>query len=187
MKKFYTEQEFVEVYKSEKEKIILYLLKFVKNKVDAEDICNEAFQKAWTRILQEQKSEIENLKSYIYKAARNISVTFLKMKNRFPINENFLEENLKGCSESDFSEENFNNLMENEVNESLICNANNLCEALEKLPAEQRRCIELFFFDKKSYKEIAEITGYSEKNVKSYMQNGKRNLGNLLKPFLENE
>ncbi|WP_257667893.1 RNA polymerase sigma factor [Parapedobacter tibetensis] len=47
---------------------------------------------------------------------------------------------------------------------------------LEKLPEKQKRSIDLFFMDEKCYKEIAEMTGYSLKDVKSYIQNGKRNL-----------
>lgn len=53
-------------------------------------------------------------------------------------------------------------------------------EALEKgltqIPAEQRQCLELFYLHQKSYKEIADITGYDLNKIKSYLQNGKRNL-----------
>lgn len=49
-------------------------------------------------------------------------------------------------------------------------------DAVAELGDEQRKCIHLFFYDNKSYKEIASETGYSEKQVKSYLQNGKRNL-----------
>jgi RNA polymerase sigma-70 factor (ECF subfamily) len=52
---------------------------------------------------------------------------------------------------------------------------------LEQLPDNQKRCIHLFYYEQKCYQEIAEITGYSLKNVKSYLQNGKRNLQIRLK------
>lgn len=48
--------------------------------------------------------------------------------------------------------------------------------AIKTLGEDQRRCIELFYFGDKSYREIAVITGFSEKEVKSHLQNGKRNL-----------
>jgi len=51
-----------------------------------------------------------------------------------------------------------------------------LHNAIGKLSGEQRQCIELMYLDDKSYKEIVEITGYDLKKVKSYIQNGKRNL-----------
>ena len=58
-------------------------------------------------------------------------------------------------------------------------------EAILKLNQHQRTCINLFFFENKSYKEIVEITGLTDKQVKSYLQNGKRNLKILLTDFIE--
>ncbi|MCU0432313.1 MAG: sigma-70 family RNA polymerase sigma factor [Bacteroidia bacterium] len=49
-------------------------------------------------------------------------------------------------------------------------------QAVRSLGEEQRKCIELFYFGDKSYREIADLTGFSEKEVKSHLQNGKRNL-----------
>ncbi|WP_299354750.1 sigma-70 family RNA polymerase sigma factor [Mucilaginibacter sp.] len=46
----------------------------------------------------------------------------------------------------------------------------------EKLPAAQKVSIQLFYMDEKCYKEIVDDTGYSMNEVKSYIQNGKRNL-----------
>ena len=48
--------------------------------------------------------------------------------------------------------------------------------AINQLNSDQKTCIELFFFKNKSYVEITEITGFSLNDVKSYIQNGKRNL-----------
>jgi len=51
---------------------------------------------------------------------------------------------------------------------------------LEKLLEKQRRSVKLFFLEEKCYKEVAELTGYDVKEVKSYIQNGKRNLKNCM-------
>ncbi|HKK66862.1 MAG TPA: sigma factor-like helix-turn-helix DNA-binding protein, partial [Bacteroidales bacterium] len=51
-----------------------------------------------------------------------------------------------------------------------------LKEALSELKPEQKECVELFYYQDKSYVEIVSITGHSLKKVKSYLQNGKRNL-----------
>ena len=48
--------------------------------------------------------------------------------------------------------------------------------AIEELNKEQKQCVTLFYLDKKSYTQIADATGYSMMQVKSYIQNGKRNL-----------
>ena len=47
---------------------------------------------------------------------------------------------------------------------------------MEKLPAKQQICVRKFFIDEQSYKEIADLSGFSLKLVKSCIQNGKRNL-----------
>ena len=51
-----------------------------------------------------------------------------------------------------------------------------LRNGIENLKEEQRNCIELFYFENKSYQEICSYTGYSIMQVKSFLQNGKRNL-----------
>jgi RNA polymerase sigma-70 factor (ECF subfamily) len=53
-------------------------------------------------------------------------------------------------------------------------------KAIDKLGDEQRSCIQLFFFQNKSYKDIVEMTPFTEKQVKSFLQNGKRKLKILL-------
>lgn len=51
-----------------------------------------------------------------------------------------------------------------------------LNDCIERLKEEQRECIRLFYFDNKCYYEISDILKIDEKRVKSYLQNGKRNL-----------
>ena len=46
----------------------------------------------------------------------------------------------------------------------------------EPVNDEQRQCVTLFYLEKRSYNEIADTTGFSLMQVKSYIQNGKRNL-----------
>ena len=54
--------------------------------------------------------------------------------------------------------------------------------ALEQLNEPQKRCVSLFYLKKKSYQEISDETGFSLMKVKSYIQNGKRNLRLLMEP-----
>lgn len=51
-----------------------------------------------------------------------------------------------------------------------------LHKAIDDLNEGQRQCIRLFYFERMSYEEIAETTGQNLKQVKSHLQNGKRNL-----------
>ena len=59
--------------------------------------------------------------------------------------------------------------------------------AITKLNDEQRICIESFYLQKKSYLDISEETNYSIGEVKSYVQNGKRNLKIIMEKQQKNE
>ncbi len=48
--------------------------------------------------------------------------------------------------------------------------------AIKKLNGEQQICIEMLYLQNKSYRDVADITGFTMKQVKSHIQNGKRNL-----------
>jgi RNA polymerase sigma-70 factor (ECF subfamily) len=55
-----------------------------------------------------------------------------------------------------------------------------LLSAMEQLGESQRKCIELFYLEEISYKEVSIMTGLSMNEVKSHIQNGKRNLRIIL-------
>ncbi len=69
-------------------------------------------------------------------------------------------------------------LLENERSYELMT------EALTELNREQHQCVTLFYLEKKSYSEICKTTGFSMMQVKSYIQNGKRNLKILIEKKL---
>ena len=60
-----------------------------------------------------------------------------------------------------------------------------MTESLGELNNEQKQCVTLFYLEKKSYQQIAHNTGFSLMQVKSYIQNGKRNLKLLLEEKLK--
>ncbi len=64
----------------------------------------------------------------------------------------------------------------------LNANLDRLHDGLAMLSPAQRACISLFYLEQKSYADVASTTGYDLKQVKSYLQNGRRNL----KLFLQN-
>ena len=59
-----------------------------------------------------------------------------------------------------------------ELEQSLV----KLEKCIETLAAEQQHCVRLFYLQEKCYKEVAEETGFDLNQVKSNIQNGKRNL-----------
>ncbi|MET0465136.1 MAG: sigma-70 family RNA polymerase sigma factor, partial [Chitinophagaceae bacterium] len=57
--------------------------------------------------------------------------------------------------------------------------------SLKELNREQQQCVTLFYLQKKSYQEISDETGYTMMQVKSHIQNGKRNLKILIEKKLK--
>ncbi len=53
-------------------------------------------------------------------------------------------------------------------------------KALTDLNPFQKKCIEMFYLKNMTYNQIVELTGFSANEVKSHIQNGKRNLKMLL-------
>ncbi|UEG48624.1 sigma-70 family RNA polymerase sigma factor [Ferruginibacter lapsinanis] len=109
--------------------------------------------------------EVENFKGWLHTLARN----FCLMQLRSP-------KNLKTTEFSgDFMQSIENTHLTNEAfekEESFL----KLEDCLKRLPGDQQKTIELFFLQKKCYNEIAEMTGHDWNKVRSFIQNGKRNL-----------
>ena len=60
-----------------------------------------------------------------------------------------------------------------------------MTDALRELSPEQRQCVTLFYLQKKSYQEISDETRFTMMQVKSYIQNGKRNLKLMIEKRLK--
>lgn len=134
-------------------------MKYLKNGEEAKDAVQQIFLKAITELA---KYKVQYLKSWLYMIARNHCLMKLRDRNiLLPV-----EDRADLVSpETDRSE--------------LVLKENTLSlleASLTELNPEQQTCVTLFYLQKKSYQEIAETTGYSLLQVKSYIQNGKRNL-----------
>ena len=135
-------------------------LKYLKNESDAKDATLILFEK----LLEELKSkDVEKFSHWIYVVTRNHCLMILRKRSS--------------------DQRNFKAINGNEDPESEIAQVKlreikltRLEEAMNTLKDEQRRCIQHFYLEKMCYKQIAVKTGFSEKQVKSFIQNGKRNL-----------
>lgn len=152
-------------------------MKYLKNSTDAKDASQQVFEKA---ILEAQKYDIPYFKSWIYSVARNHCLMQLRSASFKPrILDEFPEE-LTTDSRSDHDIA--LNALSKEEEES------SLWQAIDQLNEEQSICIRLFYLKKLSYQEIQEKTGLSFQQVKSHIQNGKRNLRIILeKKYRNNE
>lgn len=136
-------------------------MKYLKNEEDAKDCVQQIFLKVISEV---QKYKVDYFKSWLYMIARNHCLMKIRdRQGKIPVE---LTDNLLTPEEA----YNKQNLVEKDRTLALIE------EGLHELNEEQKLCITLFYLNKKSYQEIADITGYNLLQVKSFIQNGKRNL-----------
>ena len=141
-------------------------MKYLKNEEEARDSVQQVFLK----VIQElRKYKVEYFKSWLYMVAKNHCLMKLREKQGKFMTGIDDRQMAQPDAETDRQA-----LMQNDQ-------ALELMElALKELHPEQQQCVTLFYLQKKSYQQISEETGYSMLQVKSYIQNGKRNLKILI-------
>ena len=142
--------------------------KYLMDKEESNDATMEIFEK----VLGDLKNHnISNFKSWLYTITRNYCNYKLRKRKTTDVFENENEKNKKI-------------FMEFSSVDTLVDEKENQFQTLESAIAQlkqcQQECLRLFYYDNKSYRQIAESTGYSESQVKSHIQNGKRRLKILL-------
>ena len=140
-------------------------MKYLKNEELARDSVQQIFLKAITEL---QKYRVEYFKSWIYMVAKNHCLMQLRDKP----GKNTIE--VKDSIPAETDETDKERLLLNEKTYEYMG------EALKELNADQQLCVTLFYMEKKSYQQITEQTGYSMMQVKSHIQNGKRNMRILI-------
>lgn len=134
-------------------------LKYLNNTMEAEDRAMMIFEKLPSKFL---KHEIANLKSWLYVLTKNECFMYLrKIKGKYV--ESLIPEILKDETNNENAEE---KELQLEMMETIMLD----------LKPEQKEVLELFYYKNKSYDEIAEIKNWTNMQVKSAIQNGKRNL-----------
>lgn len=142
-------------------------IKYLKNEDDAQDVVMQIFEKLSTDL---KKHKIEFFKSWLYTYSKNMCLMELRKKSvKLKKDIELQESNILFM---DSGEDHHLNTKADEKENAIL----QLESALSSLSKEQKQCVILFYYKNKSYNEIVDITGYDTNAVKSYIQNGKRNL-----------
>ena len=130
-------------------------MKYMKNKFDAEDIMMNIFEILPKKIMNHN---IKNFKSWLYMVTKNECLMLLRKKG--PVTTDLVEVLSSTIDETD----------QLEIKISVLEKEIDLLNDIQKV------CIRLFYLERKSYNQIVELTQIDLKQVKSALQNGKRNL-----------
>ncbi len=137
-------------------------MKYLQNEEEAKDAVQQVFLKALEEI---PKYEISFFKSWIYMVTKNYCLMKIRnSKGKYPVE---FTDQLTSIADE---EKNIETLLKEDLTFDIME------KALHELNSEQKICIDLFYMQKKTYQETAEKTGFTMMQVKSYIQNGKRNL-----------
>lgn len=139
-------------------------LKYLADRSDAQDAVMQIFEKLVTEI---PKHEVRNFKSWLYVLTKNHC--FMELRAR-----KSEEKSLEGLKSEQLFMESGEELHPLDREDLKIEEV--LKECIDNLKREQKACIELFYYQKLCYREIARQLRMEEKKVKSFLQNGKRNL-----------
>jgi RNA polymerase sigma factor (sigma-70 family) len=137
-------------------------MKYLNNEEEAKDCVQQVFLKAITEL---QKYKVDYFKSWLYMVAKNHCL--MKIRNahgRHPV---------ELTDAITLNEDEAQLRLELQEKDKAL---DLLQQGLQELNEEQKQCVTLFYLEKKSYQQICEATGFSMLQVKSYIQNGKRNL-----------
>ncbi len=169
-----TDQELLHLYKQSREaEVVGYLftrytslvygvcLKYLKNREEAQDATMNIFEKLLTILLNH---EVTHFKSWLFVTTRNHCLMHLRAQTGKQTEE--LSPLIMESSHAAHLDD------EPDWEGNLV----KLENCIGKLIDEQQRCVRLFFLQQKCYQEISTETNYTLKQVKSYLQNGKRNL-----------
>ena len=135
-------------------------LKYLKDEESAKDAVMGIFEDL---IIKAKKHEIKQFRSWVYVLGRNYCLMQLRAGKGHE--ELSLDEVMESAP---FLHPEENNNKEEALSALERC--------MQKLNDGQRQSVQLFYLEEKCYKEVVELTGYSMNDVKSYLQNGRRNL-----------
>jgi RNA polymerase sigma-70 factor (ECF subfamily) len=136
-------------------------LKYLKQPETAKDAVMQIFEELVAKL---PKHEVDNFKSWLYTLAKNYCLMQLRMPKNLKTTE------FKPDSMQLEEEVHLNGIQLKEEN------LQKLERCLQTLSIEQKKAVELFYLQNKCYKEIAEATGIDWNKVRSFIQNGRRNL-----------
>ena len=162
---------FAELYTRFVPKLYGLCLKYLADREAARDAVMDIFQQLPEKIAQ---YEIANFNSWLYSVAKNHCFSRLKKENQvyFVKIEDAVVENDTFFSHNDKPQS------EEEMEALEYC--------IETLTDEQKTSVKLFYLENRSYADICDMTGFALSKVKSYIQNGKRNLKSCILKVLKN-
>ena len=157
------------------DKIYGFVYNMVRNDMDAEEITQDVFVKAY-RNLDRFKGDAK-FTTWLFSIAHNTTASYYRKKR---IQTNSLEDDSPAMGHESQMETSIESLKKEERDRFIH-------QAMEKMAPQQRMLIQLFYLDELSIKEIEDISGLNAGTIKTGLMRGRNRLYTLLQDILENE
>lgn len=149
-------------------------IKYLKDQTSAQDATQQVFEKVIKEVV---KYEIPYFKSWLYSVAKNQCLMQLRNSSTK------IHYTAKEIDDLELTSEDDSGL---KLREYLLQDKLEILhESLQNLNKDQSICIDLFYLQKLSYREIENKTGLTFQQIKSNIQNGKRNLRMMLETKMQ--
>lgn len=168
LEKFRETEELIflgELYQRHSEMVYYVCLRYFQDAEKSKDAVMQIFEHLINKV---NKQPIQDFPKWLYVVSKNHCLMDLRASK------NKIEVPLADFVEFSLS------LHQDEYAQDKEQQLTQLERCMDSLPEKQKVSIDLFFLHEKCYLEVVETTGYSMKEVKSYIQNGKRNLKNCM-------
>ena len=158
------------LYERYAELIYAWCLRYLGTPERAEDAGAEVFTVLLERL---PKHEVSNFRSWLQTVVRNHCLMQLRREHRDPVQQHAPLESVVQSAD-----------WQHLLDEPSDTDTRGLHHCMKQLNDEQRRCIRLFYLQEgESYRSIAERLNLSIGQVRSHLQNGRRNLGQCLERY----
>lgn len=158
-----------ELYERYMDMVYAVCFKYLRDEEESKDAVMQLFEQLISDL---HRHDIQHFKSWLYSVARNHCLMHLRSKEsalqKVSVNEH--------DPDDERLQERYLTVVTDDEDADLAFNLSQMNGCMATLPADQRICLDLFYLQQKSYVEVADITGFNLKQVKSYLQNGRRNL-----------
>jgi RNA polymerase sigma factor (sigma-70 family) len=167
-------QAFAELVNAYKDMAVLLAYNIVLNQEDAEEIAQDSFVKAYSR-LQSFRADAR-FHTWLYRIVVNTALNKKKLKKHYPVE---ITESL-GDELSSGADDIYAIQITNEHRKHIQF-------ALQSINTNERLCLALFYLNELSVEEIHELTGITNSNIKVLLHRGRKNLYTALHRYLKNE
>ncbi|MFD2570989.1 RNA polymerase sigma factor [Spirosoma soli] len=161
-----------ELYEKHMELVYAVCYNYLRDEEEAKDAVMHLFEQLVTDL---RRHDVQQFQPWLHSVARNYCLMLLRSRKTHVMAS--LDDTDRDLLDQSGKDESATPVQMSVSDEPDLEEDLSRMEAcLQTLPFEQRTCLTLFYLERKTYTEVANLTGYDLKQVKSYLQNGRRML-----------